>query len=293
MRRIWDMLPNELRRAARLSWLALLACSGPAFHLASGDQGGSSGDGGLPGLVETAKPPGDGGSAGESPSSSNPVGGSGSMMSSNGDSGSGSGSGGSTAGSGAGDASTTPDASTPARSTACGNPRANTAELEDGEACIEAGTFSMGSTANVSTGYAAHGPVHMVTLSPFFLDVYEVTVARYRQCVEADACTAPSTVATQGCTYTSDAGAQELYPVTCVPWQSAADFCAWDQRRLPTEAEWEGAARHGGGTYPWGNSFVCNLAVVGGGGASPQCPTNAGQLPKPVGSAKGKSPEGV
>jgi formylglycine-generating enzyme required for sulfatase activity len=292
---MWVMLPNELRRAANLSWLALLACSGPAFHLVSGDQGGSSGDGGLPGLVETSKPPGDGGAAGESPSSSNPAGGSGSMMSSNGDSGSGSG--GSAAGSGAGDASTTPDASTPARSTTCGNPRANAAELADGEVCIEAGTFSMGNAANPSPGYAVQGPVHMVTLSAYFLDMYEVTVARYRQCVGAGNCQPPaSTDPNQGCTYTANAGAQELYPVTCVTWQAASNFCTWDQRRLPTEAEWERAGRSGDPSYkyPWGLSPGCDYAVVGGGGSPPPCPNNAGQLPKPVGSAlAGVSEDGV
>ena len=73
--------------------------------------------------------------------------------------------------------------------------------------------------------------------------------------------------------------------MTCVPWQSAHDFCEWDGgRQLPTEAQWEQAARNSAGSkYPWGDTFTCDRAVLAG---ASQCMQYAGQLPQPVGSAR-------
>jgi formylglycine-generating enzyme required for sulfatase activity len=176
---------------------------------------------------------------------------------------------------------------------ACGFPRVSDAALQNDEVCLGPGEFSMGSSEpNLGGQYADHLPPHTVTLSPYFIDAYEVTVARYRACVSAGACSEPRTDSTQGCTYTSDAGARELFPVTCVSWSDADTFCAWDGRRLPSEAEWEFAARgEAGRKYPWGDSFECNRAVLSG---SSQCPEHAGLLPKRVGSTpRGASPEGL
>jgi sulfatase modifying factor 1 len=144
----------------------------------------------------------------------------------------------------------------------------------------------------LSAGYYAHGPEHEVTLTDYVLDAYEVSVARYRRCVVAGACTAPSTVADQGCTYTTAAASHELHPVTCVSWVGAQGFCSWDgQRQLPTEAQWEQAARMDTARYAWGDSFSCARAVVGG---QVQCDEYAGLIPRPVGSAPtGNSPEGA
>lgn len=194
------------------------------------------------------------------------------------------------AGAGAGGTGSAPPEPDPS---ACGELRPGTA-ADDGEICVEAGTFSMGnSQVSTPNGYAAHGPEHSVTLSPFILDVKEVTVARYRACVGAGDCMPPSSASDQGCTYTAASGDQDRLPVTCVSWSDAMRFCNYDGgRRLPTEAEWERAA---GGTtsttYAWGDDVSCVNAVFGG---NVQCPEHGGLLPKPVGSApRGASREGA
>jgi sulfatase modifying factor 1 len=177
---------------------------------------------------------------------------------------------------------------------ACGVLRSNDSALANGEVCIEAGSFTMGSAAaSLGVGYVGHGPAHTVTLSAYVLDAYEVSVARFRACVQAGACPAPSTTLSQGCTYTTASAGQELYPVTCVSWQQASDFCVWDGgRRLPTEAEWERAARGTSSTnYPWGDTFDCTRAVLAG---PTQCSMHAGVSPRPAGLAPaGVSAEGA
>jgi sulfatase modifying factor 1 len=192
-------------------------------------------------------------------------------------------------GAGAGGTSSAPPEPDPS---ACGELRPGTS-ADDGETCVEAGAFTMGnSEVSTPNGYAAHGPEHSVTLAAFILDAKEVTVARYRACVVAGDCTPPSTSA-QGCTYTAAAGDQDRLPVTCVSWNYAVTFCNWDGgRRLPTEAEWERAARGPTGTtYAWGDDVSCLNAVWGG---NVQCPEHGGPLPKPVGSApRGAAREGA
>lgn len=192
-------------------------------------------------------------------------------------------------GAGGSNSSVPPDAQAvltpPAPASPCGVARTADSSLADDEVCVRAGTFDMGSSSATSSGYFAHGPVHAVTLSAYFLDAFEVTVARYRRCVAAGACVAPNSTPTQGCTYTLEPADHEKHPVTCVPWPSAHDFCEWDGgRHLPTEAQWEQAARNATGSkYPWGDTFTCDRAILAG---SSQCMQYSGQLPQPVGSAR-------
>jgi formylglycine-generating enzyme required for sulfatase activity len=171
----------------------------------------------------------------------------------------------------------------------CGALRSGAAPNFERELCFEPSSFTMGSNApNLGSVFADHTPPHTVTLHAFALDAYEVTVARYRGCVAAGACAAPP--AGTGCSFE---GSDAERPITCVSWEDAKKFCAWDgTRRLPSEAEWERAARGSGASdYPWGTKFDCSHAVLG---AANSCPEYAGELPLGVGqAAAGASPEGA
>ncbi len=114
---------------------------------------------------------------------------------------------------------------------------------------VDAGTFLMGS----DTADSDERPAHMVKLEDFYMDKYEVTNAEYRACVDSLNCSLPKNTVF----YISPA--YRSHPVVFVSWDMAAEYCAWRDARLPTEAEWEKAARGADSyIYPWGNVFDGN-----------------------------------
>jgi formylglycine-generating enzyme required for sulfatase activity len=124
---------------------------------------------------------------------------------------------------------------------------------------VEAGEFLMGSHETDSRAADDEKPQHVVNLDAFWIDMTEVTNAQYRRCVEAGVCTSP------GCWGDADLSGDDQ-PVVCVTWYDAEVYAAWVGGRLPTEAEWEKAARGTDGRlYPWGNeSPDCTKAFYSG-----------------------------
>jgi serine/threonine protein kinase/formylglycine-generating enzyme required for sulfatase activity len=115
---------------------------------------------------------------------------------------------------------------------------------------VPAGEFTMGSDE-----HSDEQPVHTVYLDAFYIDKTEVTNAQYRECVEAGACDTPSK------TTNYDDADYAQHPVVYVSWDDADAYCRWAGKRLPTEAEWEKAARGTDGrTYPWGEGIDCDHA---------------------------------
>jgi formylglycine-generating enzyme required for sulfatase activity len=121
--------------------------------------------------------------------------------------------------------------------------------------CVPAGNFRMGSSVEDPQAAANEEPQLTVTLDAFWIDKTDVTNAQYAFCVASGGCPIPmSTKSYLRDSYFGDASFQN-FPVTNVSWQEASQYCAWAYRRLPSEAEWEKAARGTDGQlYPWGNS---------------------------------------
>jgi formylglycine-generating enzyme required for sulfatase activity len=129
----------------------------------------------------------------------------------------------------------------------------------DGMVYIPAGNFPMGS----DNGFGNGRPVHTVYLDAFYIDKYEVTNAQFAQFLTDG--NDPyyydlMKITKDGDAYTAQPG-YENHPAVWVDWFTAKAYCEWAGKRLPTEAEWEKAARGTDGrTYPWGEEIDGRMA---------------------------------
>jgi len=121
---------------------------------------------------------------------------------------------------------------------------------------VPGGEFQMGTNA----GDAYEKPAHPVIVKPFLIDAYEVTCEEYLKFVKATNHRAPSNWI--GGQYPTGAAKK---PITGVDWDDATAYASWAKKRLPTEQEWEFAARGiDGRRYPWGNEWRLDAANADG-----------------------------
>jgi formylglycine-generating enzyme required for sulfatase activity len=151
---------------------------------------------------------------------------------------------------------------------------------------MQGGNFLMGRSdiSSLDPVKSIQYPAHQVSVGTFYIDATEVTNAEYAEFVRATGHEPP-----RGWGGSAPPAGKETWPVTHVSYADALQFAAWRSRRdavtyrLPTEEEWEFAARGGGSQlYPWGNNWVANRANLDA------------ASPKPVGSfPSGMTPQGV
>jgi formylglycine-generating enzyme required for sulfatase activity len=123
-----------------------------------------------------------------------------------------------------------------------------------GMALVPAGQYTIGR----DLGDELERPAHKVDLKAFYIDVTEVTNASYKQFIDATNHRQPD--GWKNGTYPEG---RANWPVTGVSWQDALDYAEWAGKRLPTEVEWEAAARGlEGRVYPWGNAWGEGMANI-------------------------------
>jgi len=166
--------------------------------------------------------------------------------------------------------------------------------LEDNMVEIPAGSFSFGTNKkdNLSEAlllgvpkpwYADEGPEQNIFLKTFYIDRYEVTNRRYKVYIDKVSAVAPANWIGN-----KFPDRKDDYPVTNVSWYDAANFCQWAGKKLPSEKQWEKAARgETGNEYPWGNEFQIGHANMSPKSGSRNDITSVGSY------LKGATPLGV
>lgn len=150
-----------------------------------------------------------------------------------------------------------------------------------GSSYVRGGSFSRGCQASDPDCASDAQPAHTVILSHgFCMATTELSVGDYRQCLDSGKCPQPPSSDSLRCspdlaTWTSAAGTSESLPMTCLLWSEARAACAALSGRLPTEAEWERAARGDDGrSLPWGKAapVLCDQGVNFAGSGCPGRP---------------------
>ena len=180
-----------------------------------------------------------------------------------------------------------------------------------GMVSVPAGNFQMGcdttslydcSEARFGTGGSHEVPLHTVYLDGYYIDIHEVTNSQYAQCVAAGACQPPVSHIYEGNLIWDDNHYGDAqygnFPITNIPWVDGDNYCAWVGKSLPSEAQWEKAARGSNDTriWPWGNTPPnCSFLNFRAGGDPDWCGVNVnGVATAEVGSHPlGASPYGV
>jgi len=144
-------------------------------------------------------------------------------------------------------------------------------QCPEGMALSGGGSYFMGSNDTANESWR---PAHKVRLSPFCIDKHEVTASAYKACSDAGECLRPApqpdwprgdsesaseherATLAYGALCTFGKPGLEQHPINCVTWDQAKQYCEYRHKRLPTEAEWEFAARGSDGRiYPWGDAL--------------------------------------
>ena len=139
-------------------------------------------------------------------------------------------------------------------------------DAPEGMILIPAGEFEMGR----HDGHKDERPIHTVYVDAFYIDIYEVTNAQYKEFIDANPKWQKDNIEDKyhDSTYlrlwdkNNYPPGKENYPVNYVSWYAAMAYSKWVGKRLPTESEWEKAARGGlvGKAYPWGDETDPNLS---------------------------------
>jgi len=126
---------------------------------------------------------------------------------------------------------------------------------------VPAGEFTMGSDEASSPDDMHEQPAHQVYLDAFYIDKYEVTNRLYKACVDVGACQPPLDFSSSTRSSYYNNSQFDNFPVIYMGWNMAKTYCEWRGAQLPTEAQWEQAARGTDArTYPWGEGINCNKA---------------------------------